>query len=130
MLPSRNIPIALRQTVKALVKAKLDELVHRKVISSVLEPTDWVSEMAIVKKTNGDIRICIDPQPLNTALKREHYKLLVLDDILPDLSHAKIFAKLDVKEAYWYVALDEASSNLTTMIMTFGRYKWNRLHLH
>ena len=123
VLPSRNIPIALRQTVKA----KLDELVHRKVISPVHEPTDWVSQMAIVKKPNGDIRVCIDPQPLNTALKREHYKLPVLDDILPDLSHAKIFSKLDVKEAYWHVALDEASSNLTTMITPFGRYKWNRL---
>ena len=89
VLPSRNIPIALRQTVKA----KLDELGHRKVISPVHEPTDWVSQMAIVKKPNGDIRICIDPQPLNTALKREHYKLPVLDDILPDLSHAKIFFK-------------------------------------
>ena len=52
-----------------------------------------------VKKPDGDIRICIDPQPLNTALKREHYKLLVLDDILPDLGHAKKFSKLDVKEA-------------------------------
>ena len=37
VLPSRNTPIiALRQTVKA----KLDELVHRKVISPVHEPTD------------------------------------------------------------------------------------------
>ena len=122
VLPSRNIPIALRQTVKT----KLDQLVQRKVISPVHDPTDWVSQMAIVKKTNGDIRICIDPQPLNTALKREHYKLPVLDDILPDLSHAKVFSKLDVKEAYWHIALDEASSNLTTMITPFGRYKWNR----
>ena len=117
-----KIPIALRQTVKT----KLDESAP-KVISPVHEPTDWVSQMAIVIKTNGDIRIYIDPQPLNIALKREHYKLPVLDDIMPDLSHAKIFSKLDVKEAYWHVALDEASSNLTTMITPFGRYKWNRL---
>ena len=52
----------------------------------------------------------------------------VLDDILPDLGHAKIFSKLDVKEAYWHVALDEASSNLTMMITAFGRYTWNRPH--
>ena len=39
----------------------------------------------------------------------------------------KFFSKLDVKEAYWHIALDEASSNLTTMITPFGRYKWNRL---
>ena len=44
-----------------------------------------------------------DPQPLNAAFKREHYRLPVLDDVLPKLKDAKIFSKLDVKEAYWHV---------------------------
>ena len=78
-------------------------------------------------KPNGKLRICIDPQPLNAALKREHYRLPVLDDVLPELKDAKIFSKLDVKEAYWHVRLDEASSKLTTMITPFGRYMWKRL---
>ena len=37
------------------------------------------------------------------------------------------FSKLDVKEAYWHVRLDEASRKLTTMITPFGRYMWKRL---
>ena len=123
VLPCRNIPIAIRQNVKNT----LDDLERRKVISPVDEPTEWVSQMAIVKKPNGDLRICIDPQPLNKALQREQYKLPVLDDILPELSEAKIFSKLDIKQAYWHVTLDEKSSKLTTMITPFGRYKWNRL---
>ena len=53
--------------------------------------------------TNGKLRICIDPQLLNAALKREHYQLPVLDDVLPKLKDAKIFSKLYVKEAYWHV---------------------------
>ena len=40
---------------------------------------------------------------------------------------AKIFIKLDIKEAYWNVRLDEASSKLTTMITPFGRYRLRRL---
>ena len=38
--------------------------------------------------TNGKLRICIDPQLLNAALKREHYQLPVLDDVLPKLKGA------------------------------------------
>ena len=38
--------------------------------------------------TNGKLRICIDPQLLNAALKREHYKLPVLDDVVPKLKEA------------------------------------------
>jgi len=51
----------------------------------------------------------------------------VLNDVLPNLKDAKIFSKLDVKEAYWHVRLDEAPSKLTTMITPFGRYMWTRL---
>ena len=38
--------------------------------------------MAAVHKPIGKLRICIDPQPLNAALKREHDKLPVFDDVL------------------------------------------------
>ena len=57
-----------------------------------------------------------DPQPLHAALKWERYRLPVLDDVLPELKDAKVFSKLDVREAYWHVRLDEPSSKLTTMI--------------
>ncbi|KAK3092083.1 hypothetical protein FSP39_025049 [Pinctada imbricata] len=83
--------------------------------------------MAVVHKPNGKLRICIDPQALNTALQREHYPLPVLDDILPKLQKAKIFSKLDIKEAFWHVCLDDRSSELTTMITPFGRFRWARL---
>ena len=86
--------------------------------------------MAVVHKPNGKLRICIGPEPLNAALKREHYRLPVLDDMLPKLKDAKIFSKLDVKEAYWHVRLDEASSKPTTMITAFGRYMWKLSLIH
>lgn len=123
VLPCRKIPIALQDKVKE----ELNKLVDRGVLSPVSEPTNWVSQMAIVHKNNGKLRICIDPQPLNVALMRQHYKLPTLEDILPKLSNAKVFSKLDIKEAFWHVRLDEKSSYLTTMITPFGRYRWNRL---
>ena len=70
----------------------------RKIANSraVTEPTEWVSEMAVVHKPNGKLRICIDPQPL--TLKRKHYRLPVLDNVLPKLKDAKVFSKLEVQE--------------------------------
>ena len=123
VLPCRNVPLE----VKDQVKQEIDTLVKRGIIKEVTEPTKWVSQMAIVWKPNGKLRLCIDPQPLNQALMREHYKLPVLEDILPALHDAKIFTKLDVKEVYWHCKLDEESSLLTTMITPFGRYRWLRL---
>ena len=122
-LLTRKVPVAL----KGDVEAELNNLVHRGVLIPVTEPTQWVSQMAVVRKANGKLRICIDPQPLNQALMREHYKLPTVDDVLPMLHDAKVFSKLDVKEAFWHVRLDDESSKLTTMITPFGRYRWARL---
>jgi len=47
--------------------------------------------------------------------------------VMPNLSNAKVFSKLDVKQAYWHVQLDKESSLLTTMIAPLGRYRWARL---
>ena len=69
-------------------------------MAPVEEPTEWVSQMAVVKKQDGSLRICIDPQPLNEALQREHYRLPTFNDVLPTLNNAKIFSKLDVKHAF------------------------------
>ena len=70
------------------MKEKLDRLVNKRVLVLLTTPTELVSQMVVVHKTKGKLRICIDPQPLNAALKHEHYKLLVLNDMLLKLKHA------------------------------------------
>ena len=121
--PVRRIPISL----KAKVKAELDNLIDQNVITPIQDPTDWVSNLVVTMKKNADLRVCLDPQCWNKALKREHFRLPVLDDILSKLSNAKLFSTLDVKNAYWHVVLDDESSKLTTFSTPFGRYRWLRM---
>lgn len=121
--PVRRIPVAM----KPKLKEELARLQKIGVIKPVDTPTDWVSSLVVIKKPNGKLRVCIDPKPLNKALKRSHYPLLVIDDLLPDLSKAKVFSVCDVKNGFWHVELDEASSYLTTFGTRFGRYRWLKL---
>lgn len=122
-IPPRRIPEALRKPLKE----HLTELEQQGVIEKVVEATDWVSTVVVNKKSNGKIRLCLDPQPLNKALKRCHYPIPMIEDVLPDLANAKVFTKLDCKNGYWQVKLDEGSSTLTTFNTPFGRYKWTRM---
>ena len=39
------------------------------------EPTGWVNLMVMVEKPNGKLRMCLDPGPLNKAIKREHFEM-------------------------------------------------------
>ena len=84
--------------------------------------------MVVVKKPNGNLRICIDPKDLNKLLKCSHYPLPTIEDILTDLSRAKVFSTFDFKNGFWHIELDKESSKLTTFNTLFGRsYRWLRL---
>jgi len=53
-----------------------------------------------VPKGDG-LRICIDPKDLNKAIKRPHYAMPTIDDIIPELAGAKVFTVLDAKNGFW-----------------------------
>jgi len=121
-LPAKREPVALR----GKLKNKLDELCDRDMLVKVDEPTDWVHQMATQEKS-GDVRICLDPRLLNLVLKREHFSLPILEEMLPYLNNAKVFSKFDLANRYWHVELTEESSLLTTFATPYGRYRWKRL---
>lgn len=74
-----------------------------------------------------ELRIWIDPKHLNQIIKRSHYPLPTIEDLLPDLSKAKIFSVVDAKNGLWHVGLDDESSYLTTFNTPFGRYRCLRM---
>lgn len=122
-LPKRRVPVAMMTSLKG----ELRELQEREIITPVEKSTDWISSLVTVQKPNGKTRVCIDPRPLNKALKRSHFPLPTIEDVLPDLSRAKVFTVCDVKHGFWHVKLEEESSYLTTFATPFGRYRWLRM---
>ena len=60
-LPTRKVPIALREPLKH----ELDRFSNIGVIQKVDTPTSWISALVVTTKKNGKVRLCIDPKPLN-----------------------------------------------------------------
>ncbi|XP_041440689.1 uncharacterized protein K02A2.6-like [Xenopus laevis] len=118
----RNVPVALREAVKA----QLDKHIQDGNLAPVTEPTDWISNMVIVKKADK-IRICIDPRALNKALKRSHYIMPTLEDVLYKLPKARTFSLVDARDAFLQIKLDTESSFLTTFWTPWGRMRWLKL---
>ena len=110
IMPPRRVPL----TLKNRLKDELSRLEKASVIIKEEEPTDWVSSLVVTEKPNGKLRVCIDPQHLNKALKKSHYPLPVIEDILPELTNVKVFSKADLKDGFLQIQLDEESSKLTT----------------
>ena len=123
IMPPRRVPLSLKERLKQ----ELTRLERANVIKREEEPTDWVSSLVVTEKPNGKLRVCIDPQRLNTALKRSHYPLPVIEDILPELADVKVFSKADLKDGFLQIQLDEDSSKLTTFQTPWGRYRYLRM---
>ena len=66
IMPPRRVPLSQKERLKQ----ELTRLERANVIKREEEPTDWVSSLVVTEKPNGKLRVCIDPQRINTALKR------------------------------------------------------------
>lgn len=121
--PPRRVPFAL----KAKLEDKLNSLVDRQIISKVEHPKSFVSNLVVLEKKDGTLRICLDPKDLNNVLVREHYLIPKLEEIIPKITNKKFFSVLDLSEGFYNIKLDVNSSHLCTFNSPFGCYKFNRL---
>lgn len=121
--PIRRVPFALLDKLKETLAI----LENQNIIKKVEGPSDWVHPLVLVKKSDDSLRVCLDPLHLNRAIKREHCKLLTLEEIACNLKDAKYFSKLDASQAFYQIPLDDASSRLCTVGTPFGRYRFLRL---
>ena len=121
--PQRNVPLRLRDELKAT----LDYLERKDIITKIEEPVDWVSNLVIVEKPNNTLRLCLDPLDLNQAIEREDFKPPSFETISNTLNGCKVFSVIHMSNCYWHQKLTEKSSFLCTFNSPFGRYRFKRM---
>ena len=119
----RNCPIHLRDDIEEELKTMESQGIIRK----VSEPTEWVSSIVYIQKKNGKLRLCLDPKDLNRAIMRCDYKTPTMEELAHKLSGAQYFSKLDAKNEYWFIPLDEKSQLLMTFHLSFMRFCFRRM---
>ena len=120
--PVHRQPAAL----KPLIVEKLREMENQRIITRVYQPIEWVSSMVAVTY-NSKRRICINPSDLSRVIRREHYPMRTIEEVLSAMPSAKIFSVLDVKSRFLQIELNEASPYLTMFNTVTGRFGWLRL---
>ena len=110
--------IALHPKVKEHL-AKMEAL---GVITCIDQPTDWVSSITYIQKSNSELCLCLDLHNLNRAICHDHHKMPTVEEVAHEFANSHYFTKLDACHGYWSVVLDEESSLLTTFNSPFGRY--------
>ena len=120
---ARPIPFTMRPKVEA----ELDKLEKDGIISRI-ESSDWASPIVPILKSDSSVRICGDFKvTVNPVLQVDQYPLPRIDDIFATLAGGEKFTKLDLRQAYLQMPMDENSKKLLTINTHKGLYQYNRL---
>lgn len=118
-----NVPAAYRDSARA----RLQDMENRGIIERVTTAPNWISGMSAVAKGRDDFRLVVNMRAPNQAIKREYFRLPLVDEMKIKLHGAKFFSKLDLTNAFYHLELHEDSRDLTTFLSENGMYRFTRL---
>src|SRR5258705_8394699 len=78
----------------------------------------------LVRKANGEFRLCIDYRGLNKVTLKNRYPIPLILELKERLNRAKIFTKLDLKNGYYLIHMAKGDENKIAFHTRFGLYKW------
>ena len=86
------------------------------------------SNVVLVRKKDGSIRLCIDFRKLNQRTIKDAYAIPRIEDSFHLLVGSKFFTKLDLKAGYWQVELKEEDKMKTAFqVGNIGFFECNRM---
>jgi hypothetical protein len=103
------------------MKRFLEENLQRGFIEPSQAP--FASPVLFVKKLNGALRFCVDYRKLNALTHKDRYPLPFIGKTLVRLAQAKVYTKLDIRQAFHRIRMDLSSEELTTFRTRYGAYK-------
>jgi hypothetical protein len=80
-----------------------------------------------VAKPNSSLRFCVDYHKLNSLTKKDQHPLPLIDKTLAWIANAKIFTKLNIRQAFHRIRIDADSEELTTFRTRYSTYKYQVL---
>ena len=101
------------------------EYITENLAKGFIEPSQapFAAPILFVRKPNGSLRFCIDFRLLNSLTRKDRYPLPLIDETLARLAGAKIYTKLDIRQAFHRIRMDPASEEYTTFRTRYGSYK-------
>eukprot|EP00731_Ephydatia_muelleri_P002412 Em0001g2412a len=122
-LRARPIPFALKNAVGK----ELDRLETLGILRKVTHSA-WASPIVVVPKKDGRLCSCGDFKvTVNAVLDVNKYPLPKPDDLFAALEGGLRFTKLNLRQAYQQLALEEGSQEFVTVNTHQGLYQFTRL---
>ncbi|MGH7974341.1 MAG: reverse transcriptase family protein, partial [bacterium] len=126
--PIHAKPFPVPRIHQAALRKEIDRLVELDVLEKAAG-SQWASPAFIIPKRDGSARFIADFRGLNANLERDLYPLPDMKQILQEQQKFTYITKLDLSIGYFHIELDSFSSDLCTIVVPWGKYRFKRLPL-
>lgn len=115
--PYRLSPVE-REKVRDIVQELLDHNIIRE------SKSPFSSPIILVKKKNGDDRMCVDYRELNSNTLRDHYPLPLISDQIDQLSGGVLYNSLDMAAGFHQIPVESSSIERTAFVTPDGLFEY------
>ena len=106
-----------------LVKEELERLLQVGFIKLV-EFTNWVPPMVLVKKKNGKLRVCVDYKKLNLCTQKDHLFLPFIILLLEEVGGHERYTFMDGYAGYNQIAIALGDLHKIALPTPWGMFIW------
>ena len=117
----RRVPLGLEDKVDSTVKDLLTKGIIRQ------SDSPWNAALVVVRKKDGNIRLCVDYRNLNAITYRPIFPIPETKHLLDNLSGSKYFTSMDLSSAYYQVGMSEKDKEKTAFATRMGHFEFNRM---
>ena len=104
----------------------IEELLSSGIIRKSKSP--WASNVVLVRKKNGKLRLCADNHMQNKRTVKDSYALPRTEEIFDVLNRSTLFSTIDLKSGYHQVKMEDSHKYRTALTVgPLGFYRYNKM---
>ena len=113
-----------RQPFKYL--QQIDEQVEDMRRHGIIEPaaSPWASNIVLVRKKDGSLRLCVDYRRINAITYKDSYPLPLIDNCLNALTDSSWFSTLDLRSGYYNIPIAECDRDKSAFVTRSGCFRF------
>jgi hypothetical protein len=109
-----------------IIKIEVEKLLKDGFIYPV-SLTEWVSNLVLIDKKQGTIRVCVDYRDINKACPKENFPTPFVDQIVDDCTGSEIFSLMDGFSRYIQINIVLKDQHKNTFICPWGTFAYRKL---